>query len=148
MAGMTGRSDHNLDTKGRLILPARFRNALADGFYIAPGYHQTQDGAMLPNLTLYPMEAWESLCAKVEQLPEENSSAADMFFASAEKCEPDSQFRIVIPQQLRSYAQLKKAVVLTGRNSRAILWDADLLEQAEGMMLSTSNIAAMMKLLR
>lgn len=148
MAGLTGKSDHNLDSKGRLILPSRFRTALADGFYIAPGYHQGRNGETIPNLTIYPMEAWDAICAKVEALPEEESSVADMFFAFAEHCEPDSQFRIVIPQTLRTYAQLKKAVVLTGRSSKAILWDAELMQKAEGMMLSTANVAAMMKLLR
>lgn len=148
MAGFTGRSDHNLDTKGRLILPARFRPSLADGFYIAPGYHQSRDGSILPNLTIYPLEAWDAVCAKVDALSEEDSSVADMFFANSELCVPDSQYRIVIPQLLRDYAQLKKAVVLTGRNSRILLWDAELLRQAEGMALSASNVAAMMKLLK
>lgn len=148
MTGLTGRSDHNLDAKGRLILPARFRQALSGGFYLSPGYHQSRDGSMLPNLTIYPMDTWEAVCSKVDALAEEDSSVADMFFAYSELCQPDSQFRIVIPQNLRAYAQLTKSVVLTGRSSKIILWDAQLLQQAEGMRLDTANVAAMMRLLR
>lgn len=145
---MTGKSEHNLDSKGRLILPVKFRAALGEAFYIAAGYHENQDGSLVPNLTLYPMEAWNSICEKLANMPEDQSSVAEAFFASAERCEPDSQYRIVIPGYLREYAHLKKSVVLIGSNTRAKLWDADLLKQTEGMKLSVDNIARMMKALR
>lgn len=147
MTGMTGKSEHNLDSKGRLILPAKFRSALGGEFYIAPGYHESRDGTQVPNLTIYPMDAWNDICGKLNSLPEDQSYVADAFFSSAERCEPDSQFRIVIPQYLREYAQLTKAVVLTGSNTKAKLWDAELLRQTEGMKLSVGNISAMMKAL-
>lgn len=144
---MTGRSEHNLDAKGRLILPARFRAVLGSEFYLAPGYHVCPDGTQVPNLTVYPMEAWDRICEKLDSLPENLSYMSDAFFAHAERCEPDSQFRIVIPQGLREYAGLKKTVVLTGSNTKAKLWDADTIRQTEGMRLNIDNITAMMKAL-
>ncbi len=148
MAQLTGKSEHNLDSKGRLILPVRFRADLGEAFYVAAGYHRTQEGNLIPNLTLYPMDAWNDMCAKFAALPEDESSVAEAFFASAERCEPDSQYRIVIPSYLREYAQLKKAVVLIGCNTRAKLWDADLLAQTESMKLNVNNIARMMQAIR
>lgn len=142
---MTGKSEHNLDAKGRLILPVKFRAALGEAFYIAAGYHENQDGSLVPNLTLYPMDAWNNISEKLASRPEDESSVAEAFFASAERCEPDSQYRIVIPAYLREYAHLKKSVVLIGCNTRAKLWDADLLAQTEGMRLTVANIARMMK---
>ncbi len=145
---MTGKSEHNLDSKGRLILPARLRAELGETFYITAGYHENRDGSLVPNLTLYPMAAWNAICEKLEQLPEDEGSVADAFFASAVRCEPDSQYRIVIPAYLRDYACLKKEVVLIGRNTRAVLWDAETLAKTEGMRLTVNNIARMMKALR
>jgi MraZ protein len=145
---MTGKSEHTLDAKGRLILPVRLRKELGEAFYIAAGYHQDRDGTLIPNLTLYPMEAWNRISDQLNSLPEEESSVAEAFFSSAEYCQPDGQFRIVVPAYLRDYAQLKKKVVLIGSGTRAKLWDAELLEKTEGMKLTVDNIARMMKAMR
>lgn len=145
---MTGKYDHNLDGKGRLILPSKLRPELGETFYMAPGYYEGPNGELEANLTLYPMAVWNRICQQLAEMPASESNQADVFFSTAERCEPDSQNRILIPVGLRIYAGLKKAVVVVGCNDRAKIWDAALWERTNGATLTASNIAAMMKRLK
>lgn len=145
---MTGKYDHNVDGKGRLILPSKLRAELGEAFYMAPGYYECTDGEVVPNLTLYPMEAWNRICQQLSEMPASETGAAEAFFSTAEKCEPDSQSRILIPATLREYAQLEKAAVVVGCNDRAKIWNAELWNKTAGIKLTASNVASMMKRLR
>ena len=114
---MTGTFEHTLDAKGRLFMPARLREEIGDCFHLAMGSDEC--------LTIYPQSAWEALCQRAELLEEEEDiEAMEVFFAQAYRCVVDSQNRIVIPPQLREFAELEKDVVIVGANNVARIWNA------------------------
>lgn len=107
-----------LDEKGRLILPAKFRDQFADGLVITRGHDRC--------LAVYPPAAFEALVAKFNQVPStvrEVRNYQRMLAAGASAELPDRQGRITIPPILRTYAGLDRDVVVTGAVDRAEIWD-------------------------
>ena len=112
-----GEYNHTIDAKGRLIIPAKFREALGEEFILTKGL----DGCLL----IYPMDEWESFEEKLKALPltDKNARAFLRFFvAGATACELDRQGRILVPSTLREFAGLEKEVVLTGNLTRIEIW--------------------------
>jgi len=108
-----------LDDKGRLILPAKFREAFAGGLVVT----RTQDRA----LAVYPKETFEALMAPVSSAPTTVKQVRDyqrMMSAGASFEVPDRQGRVTIPPILRAYAGLERDVVVIGAMNRAEIWDA------------------------
>lgn len=117
LAMLIGEYQHNIDTKGRVIVPARFREDLGEHFYITKGL----DGCLF---VLSP-EEWTRLQDKVKAMPISKARGLQRFFFSgAAEVEPDKQGRILIPQVLRDHAQLTKDVTFIGTSSRAEIWDS------------------------
>ncbi len=114
---MTGTYEHSIDSAGRLIVPAKLRDKLGKNFYMAAGGKG--------NLTLYPMEAWNAFRERVAELPQAEADEFDLFFALAQECEVDKQWRFQVPDILKKYAGLEKDVVITGNNDRAQIWSAE-----------------------
>lgn len=111
---------HSIDTKGRVIVPVKFRPDLGEIFIVTKGLDQC--------LFLYSMNEWKNIEAKLKNLPftdKDVRSFTRFFFAGAAECEVDKQGRILIPQSLRAYAQLKKDTVFIGVSSRVELWDKE-----------------------
>ncbi|MDF1487912.1 division/cell wall cluster transcriptional repressor MraZ [Tessaracoccus caeni] len=109
-----------LDDKGRLILPAKFRDALAGGLVVT----RAQDRA----LAVYPKETFEQLMAPVSSAPSTVKQVRDyqrMMSAGASFEVPDKQGRVTIPPILRNYAGLDRDVVVIGAMNRAEIWDAE-----------------------
>nr|WP_319487494.1 division/cell wall cluster transcriptional repressor MraZ [uncultured Caproiciproducens sp.] len=114
---LIGEYQHNIDIKGRVIVPARFREDLGEHFYITKGL----DGCLF---VLSP-EEWTRLQDKVKAMPISKARGLQRFFFSgAAEVEPDKQGRILIPQVLRDHAQLTKDVTFIGTSSRAEIWDS------------------------
>lgn len=136
--GMKGQSNHNLDAKGRLIIPARLRDGLGDNFVLCRG--------MDKNLYAYPEEEWEQFSQKLNALPVSDPSARQFksfFQGSATDCEVDGQFRIVIPQTLRTYAGIDKEVVMVGNGSIAEIWDKEAWERYSDTSDMDINVISM-----
>ena len=115
-----GEYNHIIDAKGRLIIPARFRELLGEEFILTKGL----DGC----LSIYPMDAWEAFETKLRALPLTNKTARTFtrfFVAGATNCELDRQGRILVPQTLREFAGLEKEVVLTGNLDRIEIWSKE-----------------------
>lgn len=114
-----GEYNHTIDAKGRLIVPAKFRDQLGEAFVITKG----NDGC----LSIYTNEAWESFLEKVTKLPGNKNSREFVryFVSSAEVVEADKQGRILIPASLREHAGLDKDVVLAGVIDKIEVWDKD-----------------------
>lgn len=115
---MKGQSNHNLDSKGRLIIPARLREGLGDTFVLCKG--------MDKNIYAYPEEEWDKFSEKLNALPVSDKNARkfkSFFQGSANECEVDGQFRIVIPQNLREWGGIEKEVVMVGNGAIAEIWD-------------------------
>ena len=104
-----GEYNHTIDGKGRVIVPAKFRDALGDGFVVTKGL----DGCLF----VYPPDAWQAFEEKLQSLPLTNKNSrqfARFFLAGAASCEVDKQGRILLPQVLREFAGLEKEVVMVG----------------------------------
>lgn len=136
MASMTGRYDHTIDPKGRIFLPAKLRAELGNPVYLAVGTDFCLD--------IYPQEAWDALAEKVAALPTSQAARMDVFFANASRCEPDSQWRILIPQTLRDYAGLADDVVVTGNGPKAKIWSRKRWEEKVAKELNPANVADIM----
>lgn len=111
---MRGEYQHNIDAKGRMIFPVKFREELGEGFVVAKGLDNC--------LNVYSKSDWEEFENKISSLP---SKARKMqrFFCDSTVCEPDVQGRIIIPNSLREYAGLTKEVTIVGMQRRAEIWD-------------------------
>ena len=119
-----GEYNHTIDSKGRLIVPARFREALGDEFVITKGL----DGCLF----VYAEKEWQVFEEKLRSLPLTNKNSRQFtrfFLAGAAACEVDKQGRVLIPQVLRDFAALEKDVVLVGVASRIEIWSRQLWDE-------------------
>lgn len=114
---MTGQFSHNIDSKGRLFIPASLRKELGQTFHVTVG----QDHC----LSVYSDESWAAFMARLKELSYNEVKKLRALFAYAADCEPDSQGRILIPAKLREYAGLTKEVVVVGSFDRAEIWSAE-----------------------
>ena len=138
---MTGTFEHSVDGKGRLFIPSRLKEELGDCFHLSMGADEC--------LTIYPQEAWDALCARAEELEEEEDiEAMEVFFAQSYRCTVDSQNRIVIPALLKDYAGLEKDVVVTGSNNVAKIWNADRWAERVGKYMSQERMKALSRKVR
>ena len=103
---MTGEYQHSLDSKGRLFIPAKLRDELGEVFYITLSMDRC--------LCAYSSENWQLFSEKVNAMPYVKQRKMRPLFAHAARCELDSQGRALIPQNLRDYAGLSKAVTVVG----------------------------------
>ncbi|MBR1781413.1 MAG: division/cell wall cluster transcriptional repressor MraZ [Oscillospiraceae bacterium] len=144
---MTGIFEHTIDAKGRLFIPSKLREELGAKFHIAIGSNRDENGEPCKYLVLYPDAAWRQLEEKINALPSGQASLADVLFAFASPCEPDSQSRILVPQPLREYAGLKRDVVITGSSNKAKIWDRESWEKRSKPQLDAGKVADMFDLL-
>lgn len=115
-----GEYHHNIDEKGRLIMPAKFRNDLKDKFIITRGLEKC--------LYVYSLEDWDKLVSKLNTLPFTKKDARIFirsFFSGAAQIEVDRQGRINIISPLIDHAGLTKECVIIGANDRIEIWSKD-----------------------
>jgi MraZ protein len=126
VAELLGTHSYQLDPKGRISLPARFREAFADGAVLTLG----QDGCLF----CFPRAEWETRAAEVRTLPLSDAQSrayARLFFGKAEAVDLDAQGRLVIPARLRAEAQIRKEAVVVGVFDRMEIWDRTTHERYE-----------------
>lgn len=115
-----GEYQHNIDDKGRLAVPVKFRERLAHGAVVTRGLDAS--------LFLLPVEEWGKLTEKIASLPLGQANArafARLMLAGAMDISLDQQGRFILPEFLRSYAGLRKSVTIVGVHSRLEIWDTD-----------------------
>ena len=134
---MTGAYDHTLDAKGRLSIPVRLREDLGDVFYVTLSMDKC--------LSAYSAESWQVFSDKINAMPYFKQRKMRPLFAYAAKCELDAQGRILIPQNLRDYAGLKKDVTVVGCNNHAEFWDSAAWKTVDTIETTPENIAAAME---
>ena len=113
-----GTHTPRLDDKGRLILPAKFRDELAGGVVITKGQERC--------LYVFPMPEFQRIAGQLREAPVTNKAAraySRVFFASAHDEVPDKQGRVTIPAHLREYAALDRELVVIGASTRVEIWD-------------------------
>ena len=114
-----GEYNHTIDAKGRLIVPAKFREELGEAFVMTNG----NDGC----LNIYTNEAWETILGELQLRPNnrDKREIVRKFVAQANMVELDKQGRILVPSALREHAGLEKDVVLAGVIDKIEVWDKD-----------------------
>jgi len=123
-----GEYNHTIDEKGRLIIPAKFREELGNEFVVTRGL----DGCLFG----YNNSEWEVFEGKLRALPLTNKDARAFqryMLAGAASVEIDKQGRILLPQSLRTFAGLEKDVVLIGVAGRIEIWNKDIYEKASAV---------------
>lgn len=113
-----GEHQHTLDDKGRLILPARFRDRLASGLVFAPSQDRCLD--------VYPLTAFERRVEELRAVPREDQRARAylrVFLAGAHEEKPDAQGRVTVPPRLRDYAGLERDLTVNGADEKVEIWD-------------------------
>lgn len=113
-----GEYQHNIDQKGRLAIPVKFRSSLAKGAVVTKGLDNC--------LFLYPKTEWQKLADKLAALPisKANTRAfSRLMLAGAMDVRLDGQGRIILPDYLRKYAACKKKVIIAGLYNRLEIWD-------------------------
>lgn len=115
---LIGKFEHNIDAKGRVFIPARFRDDLGLHFIVTRGL----DGC----LYACSMEEWKAVEIKIRALPMSRSRDLQrFFFAYATDVEIDKQGRVLLTADLREYAGLSRDVVITGASNHAEIWDKE-----------------------
>jgi len=119
-----GEYQHNIDEKGRMIVPAKFREGLGESFVLTRGLDNC--------LFAYPLEEWKVVEEKLKKLPLTKKAARSFtrfFFSGAVECTVDKQGRINIPQPLRTFSKLEKECIVIGVSNRVEVWAKEIWEQ-------------------
>ncbi len=127
-----GQYRHSIDEKGRLTVPARFRELLTDGAFITQGF----DG----NLIVLTSEAFKAMTAKVNRSSITDPTARDLrrlLFSNADRVSPDKNGRILIPQFLRDHYQLDGDAMLIGAGDFFEIWSPEDWQQRMEMLQDT-----------
>lgn len=127
----TGEYRHSLDSKNRVSIPSKFRDAAGDVLYVTRGLDRC--------LFIFSAKEWETFAARLTELPISNKDArkfARTFLSGASECILDKQGRILLPQYLKEYAGIEKDVYVNGAGARMEIWDA---ANWEGYTLSMTN---------
>lgn len=125
---LMGNFQHNIDTKGRLIIPAKFRQELGEGFVITRG----MDGCLFG----YSVVEWQKLEQKLAALPlskKEARTFVRFFYSAATECSVDKQGRVNLPQALIQYAKLDKECTIIGVSNRIEIWNAKRWEEVSAL---------------
>jgi len=118
-----GEYQHNIDDKGRVIIPAKYREELGESFVVTRGLDKS--------LFVYPLSEWKQIEQKLKSLPFTRADARKFtrfFFSGAVEAELDKQGRVIIPNNLRHYAQLVKECMIIGVSNRIEIWSRELWE--------------------
>ena len=125
-----GEYHHNIDEKGRLIIPNKYREELGNEFIITRGLENC--------LFVYSLDKWNQITEKLEKLPFTKKDARNFsrfFLSGAAICEADKQGRVLITSPLVKYANLSTKCTIIGVNDRLEIWDEDTFNN----FLETSN---------
>lgn len=120
----TGVSTHSIDSKGRIVLPARFRQELGETFFIAKGFFDC--------IQVLSCQEFEKLRTNIKALPAQQALALQYaIIATAMEVTPNAQGRVPIPQTLREIAGLSKDAIVVGMDNRIEIWDKERFDQMQ-----------------
>lgn len=132
-----GEYNHNLDSKGRLAVPAKFRSLLKDGAVVTRGLDNC--------LFLYPKKQWAIEAQKIASMPISQANARAFsrhMLAGAMDVDFDNQGRITLPEYLRKFAGLKKDTIVAGLYDKLEIWDKKAWEKYKAKTEKDSNMIA------
>ncbi|MGM0607463.1 MAG: division/cell wall cluster transcriptional repressor MraZ [Candidatus Muiribacteriota bacterium] len=115
-----GEYFHNLDNKGRVIVPSKFRFKLKEGFIITCGFEKC--------LVIFPYDEWKNYTDRIYNLPSTDKDVRAfkrLLFSRALEVSLDKAGRVVLPQNLRQYSNLKKEAVINGNFNTVEIWSKE-----------------------
>ncbi|MBQ7567148.1 MAG: division/cell wall cluster transcriptional repressor MraZ [Oscillospiraceae bacterium] len=127
-----GQYQHNIDAKGRVFMPAKFRDVLGEVFYVMPGIEMC--------LNVYSKETWQVMQEKINAIPLSKRGDLRVFMANICECVPDKQGRILLPGKLREYASLEQDAVIIGQGDHVEIWPNEPYSTEEKENLSPAYI--------
>lgn len=131
-----GQHYHNVDKKGRVFVPAKYREELGDEFMLSRSFDNRC-------ICVYPMSEWEKIDEKLKALPASRAGKLIRFmYSGAEKVSCDAQGRVLIPQPLREYASLTDEAAVIGMSSKLEIWNGAAF-RAEEEEETTESVAAL-----
>lgn len=132
-----GEYSHNVDDKGRMAIPVKFRRQLQKGAVVTRGLDNC--------LFLYTKPEWEKLAEKLAALPISQSNTrafSRLMLAGAMDVELDKQGRVVLPEYLRQFAGIKKSLIIAGLYNRLEIWDEEMWKKYKNQTEAESNAIA------
>ncbi len=126
-----GEYTHSIDDKGRLTIPAKYRHEFEAGLFVTVGLDQC--------LWVFSRDGWERFSEKLASLPvgqQKTRQALRFFFSQATDALPDRQGRIILPDNLRSYANLQEGATLIGVGDKVEIWQPDRWEAQKAEQLA------------
>ncbi len=126
-----GNFEHTIDDKGRVSVPARFRDLIVatnDDRVLVTNFELNS----VPHLHVYPYAAWMELEGKIKNKPQFDPAVqhfTNFYLGRAQDCQLDKQGRILLPPNLRAFANLERAVMITGAGEKFNVWNRDAWEQ-------------------
>ncbi len=138
---LIGEYEHSIDSKGRLIMPAKLRDDIGEKFIVTKGL----DGCLFA----FSLNEWTNFEQKLRTLPISNKDARSFtrfFFSGAIECEIDKQGRFLISSNLREFAGLSKDVIIIGMDSRIEIWSKEKWQKCDED-ISADEIAIKMEML-
>ncbi len=137
MGDLFGQYKHTIDSKGRLIVPAKLREELGECFYIS----------VAPDtcLTIFTKTEWQKILDRVNEVPLTEAGGLRYFLGKAWQCEPDKQGRFILPDYLRNFAGIREDVIFLGLGGRGEIWSAELYEAREAEHITPAAIRAALK---
>lgn len=139
---LIGEFEHSLDSKGRLIMPAKLREDIGERFVVTKGL----DGCLFA----FSLTEWTNFEEKLKTLPLSNKNSREFtrfFLSGATECEIDKQGRFLIPNNLRQVANLEKEVIIIGVGTRIEIWNKDKWKSYSNDSISVEDIAENMTML-
>ncbi|MCH5202456.1 MAG: division/cell wall cluster transcriptional repressor MraZ [Oscillospiraceae bacterium] len=118
----SGTTNHSIDTKGRIILPQKFRDELGEEFYITSGFAD--------NIQIMSVDEFNHLRAQIKELPADKALALQyLLLSAATLVSPNAQGRVQIPQKLREDSGIEGTAVVVGMDTRIEVWNKDKFEE-------------------
>ncbi len=115
---LVGKYEQNIDAKGRVNIPSKFRATLGETFVVAVGEEKCA--------CIYPLCEWEAFMERVNAVAAEDKAMLMRYIQQiSAECSLDSQGRAVIPPQIREYADLTKEIVVVGEHKKVEIWSLD-----------------------
>ena len=122
----TGTYENSIDSKNRLIIPAKYRNQLGGECVLSRGYDRC--------IHIYTMEDWGLLVEKLKELRQSDPAIREFIrklFSQASECKLDSQGRVIVPANLKSYARIDKDLVTLGAMDKIEVWSKEIFNENE-----------------
>lgn len=134
---LVGEFQHNIDAKGRVIMPLKFREEFGENFVVTKGLDKC--------LFVFSKSEWAKLDEKLsEQSLSKGRKIQRFFYGSMCEGELDKQGRVLIPQALRSYAEISKDVVFVGLAKRVEIWSKDEWDKQNNEFIEDADEVALM----